>query len=197
MQLYASATSPYARKVRIALIELGLTDRVEIVSTAPTEDPAYRSVNPLGKIPALKREDGSILYDSFVIIDWLDHTYGAGDLIPLEAQARNAELRRHALANGVIDAAFNATMELRRPEGQRSEFWISRWSEAIVAGAATLAQDLPSAFTLSAITAASASDYVEFRLGHLGLDTAGLSAWRKDLGARASLDTTLPQLEFA
>lgn len=197
MQLYASATSPYARKVRIALIELAVADRVEIVATAPTEDAAFRKINPLGKIPALKRDDGTVLYDSFVIIDWLEQAFGGGDLIPFEAESRNAELRRHALANGVIDAAFNVTLERRRPEDQRSEFWISRWSDAIVAGAASLADDLPSTLTLSAITAVSAIDYVAFRLGDLNLDISGLSAWRDRLGAHPSLDQTLPQLELS
>lgn len=197
MQLYASATSPYARKVRIALIELGVADRVEIVPTAPTEDPAFRAINPLGKIPALRRSDGAVIYDSLVIVDWLEQAFGDGALIPREAEARNAELRRHALANGIIDAAFNIAMELRRPENQRSEHWISRWGEGIVAGAAELAPDLPATLTLSAITAVAASDYVEFRLENLGLDIAPLAAWRQRLGARTSLDTTLPQLELA
>lgn len=125
MRLYASAPSPYARKVRVALLELGPADRVKVVQTAPQEDPSYRQINPLGKIPALELE---IIVDSLVIIDWLDQAAGAGQLIPLESQARNAELRRHALANGIVDAAFSITSELRRPEEQRSEFWIKRWA---------------------------------------------------------------------
>ena len=196
MQLYASATSPYARKVRIALIELGIADRIAIVPTAPTEDEAFRAVNPLGKIPALRRSDGTILYDSFVIIEWLDQAFGDGALIPRETEARSAELRRHALANGVIDAAFNATMELRRSEDQRSQFWLDRWIATIEAGTRELARDLPPAFGLAAITTASAADYVTFRLGDLRLDIAELADWRRALGPRASLDTTLPQLEL-
>ncbi|MEJ5976254.1 glutathione S-transferase [Novosphingobium sp. PS1R-30] len=197
MQLYASAPSPFVRKVRIALIELGIEDRVEIVSTVPLDDPAYRAVNPLGKIPALRRPDGSVLYDSLVIVDWLDQTFGEGRLIPRDAAARNAELHQHALANGVIDAAFNATSELRRPEDLRSDFWLGRWSEAIVAGAAALAAEPPVRFGLGAITAAVAADYVPFRLGQLGLDISGLAAWRESLGARASLEATAPHREFA
>jgi glutathione S-transferase len=122
MQLFASATSPYARKVRIALSELGFSDRVEIVPTAATEDEGFRAVNPLGKVPALALDDGTVLYDSLVILDWLDHAAGGGRLIPRDPEARNAELRRHALANGMLDAAFSAAMELRRPEEHRSAF---------------------------------------------------------------------------
>lgn len=193
MQLYASAASPYARKVRIALIELGLSDRVKVVPTAPTEDTAFRAVNPLGKIPALERDDGPVLYDSLVIIDWLDLAFGSGALIPLAPEARNAELHRHALANGIIDATFNIASERRRPETQRSDFWIARWSDAIVAGAARLADDLPAAFALGAITAVAAIDYIDFRLGDLDLDTSSLSAWRAGLAPRASIESTVPE----
>jgi glutathione S-transferase len=197
MKLYASATSPYARKVRIALIELGLADRVEIVPTSPTEDAAYRQTNPLGKIPALQLDDGTVVQDSLVILDWLDQAVGGDKLIPQDPAARNAELRRHALANGIIDAAFNIAMELRRPEDQRAGFWIDRWSEAIVAGAAVLPDDLPDTITLATITAATAIDYVDFRLGDLALDTRPLSAWRVRLDQRPSLEQTFPHLPLA
>lgn len=197
MRLYASAPSPYVRKVRIALIELGLTEQVEFVSANPTEDEAYRQVNPLGKIPALQIDDGSVIYDSLVIIDWLDQAAGGGQLIPLIAGARNTELRRHALANGIIDAAFAITSELRRPEEQRSAFWIARWSDAIEAASAALPAELGDQITLATITAVTAVDYVDFRLGSLGLDTSGLKAWREQIGPRASLDQTHPQLALA
>jgi len=194
MKLYASAASPYARKVRIALIELGLSNRVEVVATVPLEDPGYRAINPLSKIPALELDDGTVIYDSLVILDWLDNATGGGQLTPLVAEARNEELRRHALANGLIDAAFNITSELRRPEEQRSAFWIERWSRAIEAAAALLPDQLTDRITLSTITAATAADYIAFRLGALELETDALNAWRDTLGARPSLDTTLPEM---
>lgn len=197
MRLYASAPSPYTRKVRIALIELGLADRVSVVGTVPIDEPGYRAVNPLSKIPALELDDGTVLYDSLVIIDWLDQTAGGGRLIPLESRARNAELRRHALANGVIDAAFNITYELRRPEEQRSAFWIERWSRAVEAGAAALPSELGDEVTLSTITAVTAADYIDFRLGALGLDTQALKAWRGRFAGRGSFDRTGPLLELA
>jgi len=197
MRLYASAPSPYARKVRIALLELGLADRVKVVQTAPQEEPGYRQINPLGKIPALELDDGSIIVDSLVIIDWLDQAEGAGQLIPLESQARNAELRRHALANGIIDAAFSITSELRRPEEQRSEFWIKRWGETIEAAAAALPGELNREVTLSTITAVTAIDYVDFRLSSLGLNVEPLKQWRNSFAERPSFQQTAPQLELA
>lgn len=194
MRLYASAPSPFARKVRIALIELGLADRVTVVNTVPVEDAGYRAVNPLGKIPALELDDGTIIPDSLVIIDWLDRN---GTLIPRDGEARNLELRHHALADGIIDAAFAITSELRRPEEQRSPFWIERWSQAIEAGAAALPGLLRQEVTLASITAVTAADYVDFRLSELGLDIAPLQAWRSHFVGRASFDRTAPQLELA
>lgn len=197
MRLYASAPSPYARKVRIALLELGLANRVKVVPTAPQEQPSYRQINPLGKIPALELEDGSFIVDSLVIVDWLDQAAGAGQLIPLESQARNAELRRHALANGIIDAAFSITSELRRPEEQRSAFWIERWSHTIEAAAAALPRELSAQVTLSTITAVTAIDYVEYRLSSLGLNTEPLKKWRNGFADQPSFEQTAPQLELA
>ena len=83
-----SAASPYARKIRIAAELLGLSDRIEIVA-ANTADPAdsLRAQNPLGKIPTLVLEDGSTLYDSRVIADYLDHLAGGGRLVPADPQA--------------------------------------------------------------------------------------------------------------
>ncbi len=192
MKLFASATSPYARKVRIALSELGFADRVQIIQTAATEDEGFRAVNPLGKIPALALDDGTVIYDSLVILDWLDNAAGGDRLIPREPEARNAELRRHALANGIIDAAFSAAMELRRPEDHLSAFWLARWSDTITVGARELAGELSTELTLSAITAISALDYVEFRLGGLGLDLAPLTAWRSGVTERPIFASTLP-----
>lgn len=117
MILRYSAASPYARKIRIAADLLGLADRIEIVA-ASTADPAdtLRSQNPLGKIPTLILEDGSALYDSRVIADYLDHL-GGGRLIP-PAPGRFEALRLQALGDGINDAALLIRYEtaMRRPE---------------------------------------------------------------------------------
>lgn len=196
MILYASAPSPYSRKVRIALIELGLADRVTVVAAAPMQDPAFRRINPLGKIPALRINDSSIVIDSLVIIDWLDHVAGGGRLIPSSAPARNLELRGHVLADGIIDAAFAIMSERRRPEAERSASWIARWAEAIEAAAEQLPTVLPGTFGLAALTAATAADYVDFRLGDLGLNLGRLGEWRSALPDRDSLTLTAPEIEL-
>jgi len=193
MKLYASATSPFARKVRIALIELGLADRVAITGTNPLEDAAFRSVNPLAKIPALELEDGTVLYDSAVIVTYLDALDGGNRLIPADPFARVAELRRHALADGILDAAVSIAFERRRPAEQQSPDWIARWSETVAGGAARLAGELDAqAFGLAGITAAVAAEYIAFRLPEVAVPA--LAAWREALPARQSLDQTHPSL---
>jgi len=118
MILRYSAASPYARKVRIAADILGLASRIEIVAanTGDPDDP-LRIQNPLGKIPTLILEDGTSLYDSRVIADYLDHI-GGGKLIPADPSRRFDVLRLQALGDGINDAALLIRYELasRPPE---------------------------------------------------------------------------------
>ena len=199
IKLFASGTSPYARKVRVALIELGLESRVSVIPAAPLETPSLRDINPLGKVPALVLDDGRVLYDSLVILDHLDQISGEASLIPANPADRTEELRRHALANGMLDAAFSIFTELRRPEENRSEFWIGRWSETIEVAARAVASEAPDGtpLTLSTLTAAIAVDYVAFRLAPLKLTLGGLTAWRERYADRPSLLQTAPELELA
>jgi glutathione S-transferase len=124
MVLRYSPASPYARKVRIAADLAGLTDRLDLRETN-TGDPAsgIREVNPLGKIPALTLENGETLYDSRVIVEYLDHL-GGGTLVP-SGEARFPVLRHQALADGVLDAALLQVYEgrYRAPE-QRVQSWV-------------------------------------------------------------------------
>ncbi|MFA6205112.1 MAG: glutathione S-transferase N-terminal domain-containing protein, partial [Methylocystis sp.] len=113
-----SPASPYARKIRIAAELLGLSERIEIAA-ADAADPAdsLRLQNPLGKIPTLVLEDGSALYDSRVIAEYLDHLAGGGRIIPTEPTARFAALRLQALGDGINDAALLIRYEtFNRPE---------------------------------------------------------------------------------
>jgi glutathione S-transferase len=94
LTLRSSPTSPFVRKVRIAASVLGL-DREIMLEPADTMSPSdsVRQQNPLGKIPALMLEDGTVLFDSRVILDYLDHRAGGGRIIPTDASARFAALR--------------------------------------------------------------------------------------------------------
>lgn len=118
MILRYSAASPYARKIRIAAELLGLASQIEIVA-ANTADPndTLRQQNPLGKIPTLILDDGTALYDSRVIADYLDHL-GGGKLIPTDAVRRFDVLRLQALGDGINDAALLIRYEVasRPPE---------------------------------------------------------------------------------
>lgn len=126
LTLISSLTSPFGRKVRIVADLLGLADRIHVqhASTLDPED-ELRRVNPLGKIPALVLDDGAVLYDSRVVVDYLDALHGDGTLIPRDPRARALELTRAALAEGVNDALLLITYEgrFRQPE-QASQVWL-------------------------------------------------------------------------
>ena len=196
MKLFTSDTSPYGRKVRIVLAEKGLTERVEIVSQSPLagEQAALRAVNPLGKIPALVSEQGRTLYDSRVICEYLDGLAPSPILIPEGGPSRIDALRRQALGDGLMDAAFNLVMERRRPEAQRSEEWATRWTDAIHRAAAAMAADVSDTFDLGAISFAAALGYADFRLGDLawGKRAPKAAAWWSVISERASVKTTAP-----
>jgi len=128
MILRSTPASPFVRKVRIAIPLLGLADKIEIRET-DLNDPAdtIRAQNPLGKIPALVLDDGSTLYDSRVILEYLDHLAGGGKIIPREPGARFAALRLQALCDGILDASVLLVYENRyRPEDKRVQVWIDR-----------------------------------------------------------------------
>lgn len=116
-----SPASPYARKIRIAAELLGLSERIEIAAAdAADSADSLRLQNPLGKIPTLILEDGSALYDSRVIAEYLDHLAGGGRIIPTESTARFAALRLQALGDGINDAALLIRYETsNRPEDLR------------------------------------------------------------------------------
>src|SRR6478752_6603320 len=136
--LRSSPASPFGRKVKMAAIELGLMERIEIV-VADTNDPSepLRQQNPLGKIPTLVLEDGTTLFDSRVILDYLDHLAG-GRLIP-GGQERFLQLRLQALADGICDAALLQVYEGRfRPEEGRNANWLAHQEGKITRGLAAL-----------------------------------------------------------
>ena len=128
MILRSSPSSPFVRKVRIAVGLLGLENRVETRDT-DLNDPAeaIRRQNPLGKIPALVTDDGGVLYDSRVILEYLDLLAGGGRIVPREPAARFAALTMQALCDGALDASVLIVYEGRyRPPEMRVQSWIDR-----------------------------------------------------------------------
>lgn len=164
--LRSSPASPFARKVRVAAGHLGLADRIE-VAAADTSDPEeeLRTQNPLGKIPTLVLEDGRTLFDSRVILEYLDHMAGGGRILPQEPEARFAALRLQALADGVMDAAITQMYERRfRPEEKVHQPWLDYQAEKVSRALHALEHDLPhDKVDVGTIALACVLGYLDFR----------------------------------
>jgi len=171
--LRSSQASPFGRKVKIAATVLEVSQRIEIV-VADTNDPSdpLRKQNPLGKIPALILESGETLYDSAVIVEYLDWLAGGGKIIPPSGLHRFGVLTRQALGDGIAEAALLQVYEgrIREPE-HRSQKWLDLQAGKVARGLAAALADLDR-FTpvdIGGIALACA-------LGYLDLRFAG--AWR-------------------
>jgi len=197
MKLFSSPTSPYARKVRILIEELGLIPAVKVSPSVPMENPQdLHKSNPLGKVPALVLEDGTALYDSVVICEYFDAQNG-NKFLPANGNERWDCLRRHALGDGVMDASFLRTMERLKPENEQSSLWLERWTSAILRGVDAISTDRKTAgdrFDLGDITAACALGYLDLRHGDLEWrkGRTELAAWFETVSQRRSLQMTVP-----
>ena len=166
--LRSSPASPFGRKIKIAASLLGLSDRIQ-VTEADTLDPneALRQQNPLGKIPTLILENGETLYDSRVILEYLDHLAGGGKIIP-SGWARFEALRQQALADGIMDAALLQVYEGRwRPEDRQDPKWLDHQSDKVRRGLAHAEAHLtavPEAHHVGHIALACALGYLDLRM---------------------------------
>ncbi len=199
MQLYFNPASPFARKVRIAAHELGLSDRIELITLSLTPVSPHdelRSRNPLGKIPALIIEDGPALYDSPVICEYLDAMVGGHRIFPAPGAARWTALRRQALADGIMDAAVLVRYEQAvRPQELRWQAWVEGQLLKIRTALDALEREqLQSALDIGTISIACALGYLDLRFAGEGWRTSRprLAAWLEALGPRPSLLTTAP-----
>jgi glutathione S-transferase len=146
MILRSAAPSPFARKCILAASLLGLSDQIKI-EPADANDPndLLRRQNPVGKIPTLVLEDGSTLFDSHVILEYLDHRAGGGKIIPSEPNARFAALRLQALADGMTDAQILLVYEGRfRPPEHHVKKWTDYQADKIKRSLVILEADPPS-----------------------------------------------------
>jgi glutathione S-transferase len=198
MKLYCSHTSPFARKVRVLIREKGATARVAEETVSAMEEPAsLHEANPLGKVPALIMPDGSSWFDSPLICEYLDVTLEGPSMIPAAHVERFRVLRHQALADGIMDAAVSIVFERNRPEVQRSEMWIGRWSRAIGRSLAVLDDEVVSLdgpVDLGSIAVGAALGYLEFRHGGLGWQEkqTELAGWWRDFAKRPSFAETAP-----
>ncbi|MGX1785864.1 glutathione S-transferase [Bosea sp. NPDC055332] len=186
--LRSSPTSPFGRKIKIAIAELGLGDRIEVVP-ADTNDPAdsLRRQNPLGKVPTLVFEDGSTLFDSRVIAEYLDHMAGGGRLLPA-GEIRFAQLRLQAIADGICDAGLLQVYETRlRTAEMRSPAWIENQSGKVARALASL-EASPPAYDrprIGEIALACALGYLDLRFeGAWRAGHPALVAWLDGFAAK-------------
>jgi glutathione S-transferase len=165
--LRAAPMSPFARKVRMAISRLGLWDRVEMVKADPLDaNDVLRRDNPLGKIPTLVTDDGKAVYDSRVILEYLDHIAGGGRLIPATWPARVETLTLQAMADGVMDACILIVYEGRhRPEALHHPPWVDYQRGKVVRGLTAFAKQPadPARFDVGTIGAACMLGYLDLR----------------------------------
>ncbi len=200
MRLYHSHTSPYARKVVVLLHETGQLADVAIVPATGTPIDAGSmplALNPLGKLPALERDEGPALYDSRVICRFLDERAG-GRLYPKGARLWDT-LTLEATADGILDAAILMVYEWRiRPEDKRMPDWVEgQWSKiarALDALDQRWLSHLNGPLDMGQIAVGAALGYLDFRHDDRSwrLGRPGLAAWSDAFAARPSMLATQP-----
>ena len=204
MTLFHNPASPFVRKVMVLLHETGQTDRValQLSQLSPVSpDAVLNQDNPLGKIPALRLADGNVLYDSRVILDYLDQQHVGNPLIPAEGTARWRRLTLAALADGIMDAAVMVRYELalRAPEKHWPE-WLDAQREKIRRALSVLEADaiaeLTCHFDVAAISVACALGYLDLRHPDLHWRDAQpqLAAWYFEVSQRPSMLATVPKV---
>ncbi len=200
MKLIASLTSPFARKVRIVAAEKHIDYElvVDIPWNTDTRVPQY---NPLGKVPVWVMEDGKSLFDSRVIVEYLDSVSPVGHLLPKEPRPRILVKRWEALADGVCDAAAAIFLERKRPAEQQSPEWIKRQLDKVNAGLQAMSVDLGDQewctgefFNLSDIAVGCALGYLLFRFPEMDWPSRypNLSALHDHLMQRPAFRDTVP-----
>jgi len=196
MKLYISPTSPYSRKVRIVAREKGLAPDEIMIN--PWESPAELVTrNPLSKIPVLELDNGRCLFESKVIVEYLDSVNDSPRLIP-SGEDRFDVLSWQALADGIMDAVVLRFKESQRPEAQRSDEWMERQAQVVeralgVAGTDCATPLVGEAMTLADIALGVALDYVDLRYGREWRAVhPRLAQWHEHITARESFRATAP-----
>lgn len=201
MKLIGSIASPYVRKVRIVLAEKKLECEL-IIENVWAPDTTIQSANPLGKVPCLIMEDNSCMFDSHVIVEYLDTLTPVSKLIPTHGRERAGVKCWEALADGIQDAAILVRLELLRPTELQSNDWIARQMSKVHAGLKTMSKDLgESAFcsgahySLSDVCVGCTLGWLSFRFPELDWrsDYPNLAKLFEKLSERPSFKETIPQ----
>lgn len=176
MKLIGSLTSPFVRKVRIVMAEKKLDYKFELEDVwSPTT--TIQTANPLGKVPCLVMEGGEAIFDSRVIVEYVDTLSPVGKLIPLSGRERVEVRTWEALADGLLDAAVLARMEntwAARSEAQRCPAWVARQMDKITATLRAMSQGLGDRpwcagthYTLADIAVGCALGYLDLRFAQI------------------------------
>jgi glutathione S-transferase len=179
MKLLASPASPYTRKVRIVLAEKKIECDMEQVDVAPVDNPV-NAHNPLGKIPALVLDDGTAIYDSRVIVEFLDGKSPISRLIPEDLRDRIAVRRWEALADGVLDAGLLVRYESMRDKKEQSKAWSSKQLARMKRGMEQMAAELADRQWCHGERYSLADIAVGCCLGWLGFRKPGDVDWHKE-----------------
>jgi glutathione S-transferase len=194
MKLLSFSTSPFARKVRIAAIEVGVANRIEVIDANPfAADGVVSGANPLGKIPALILADRTLV-DSPLICAYLDTLHDGAKLHPAGDWHT---LQVQALGDGMMDATVLRRLETQRPESLRSAHWIARYEAAVhrtVSELASAVGGLGERVTIGAISLYCALGYLDLRYAELDWRRAhpDLASWFERWSARPSARATAP-----
>jgi glutathione S-transferase len=189
------------RKVMIAISEMGLQDRVRTVRTVTGGTTPHRelmTINPVGKIPTLELPDGTAIYDSPVILEYLDTLHQGPKLYPSAWPERLTALRRHALGQGMLDTALPLLAEGFRPPERQSEPHQDLWRSKLVACVEALegeAEALASSgFTVGHLAIGVALAYLDFRFDSLAWRDGHpkLAAWHATFNARPAVQANMP-----
>ena len=201
MKLTFSPASPFARKVRIAAIELGVIDTIEFVPTtvAPGQpNDVYSQITPLKKLPALILDNGDVIVDSYVIVEYLDELAGGGKLIPASGPTRWKVKSNHSLLQGMLDAMLLCRYEkMVRPQGLQWQAWSDdHWNRAWsgMARFEKQADVLSGPFDIVQIGLVCVLGYADFRFADCGWRKAypKLDAFHEKMLARPSMKISVP-----
>lgn len=200
MKLYYSPASPYVRKVVVCAAELGIElERLPSAASPVNRDRTVMADNPLAKVPTLVADDGTALYDSRVICEYLDGAAGGGRLFPTSGAARWRALVEQALGDGLLDAALLARYEtMLRPTEKQWEDWRAGQMDKIRTALDKIqdwAPGLGERVDIGTITLGCALGYLDFRFADYDWRSGrgALAAWYESFAKRPSMQATMPR----
>ena len=199
MKLYHAAASPYARKARITLREANILELVEEIEVAPWTDPeGYRDITPLGKVPALVRDDGPNLFQSVVICEYLASKNSQINLYPIGSELRWSNLRQIAAADGILDALVGIRVEkLFHETEMQSKKFIQRQELTVLKSLDLIEEnvmELEGPINAGQIAIAASLGYIDFRFSENNwrMSRPNLSKWFEAFSQRDSMKDTVP-----